>query len=134
MLEPMTTDARASTRSSPSVMLPLLADLGCVVGFALGGRSTHESGDTIGVLLAIAWPFVVAALLAHGVLRLRGSSPVRLWPSGVTVVATTYVLGMALRMVSGRGVDGGFPVVAALFLAATMLGWRAVALLVIRRR
>ena len=107
-------------------------DLACVVGFALGGRSTHESGDTVGALLAIAWPFAAAALLAHGLLLLRGRSPVRLWPSWVTVVAITYVLGMTLRVLSGRGVDGGFPVVAALFLAATMLGWRAVVLLVRR--
>ena len=42
-----------------------------MVGFALGGRSTHESGDTVGVLLAIAWPFAAAALLAHGLLLLR---------------------------------------------------------------
>ena len=133
MLEPMSTDTRPSTRSSRSVLPPLLADLGCVTGFALGGRSTHESGDTMGVLLAIAWPFALAALLAHGVLLLRRLSPVRLWPSGVAVVAVTYVLGMALRVVSGRGVEGGFPVVAALFLAATMLGWRAV-VLVTRRR
>ena len=57
----------------------------------------------------------------------------RLWPSGVTVVGITYVLGMTLRVVSGRGVEGGFPVVAALFLAATMLGWRALVLLARRQ-
>jgi hypothetical protein len=86
------------------------------------------------VLLSIVWPFALAALLAHVVLLLRGLPTTRLWPSGVVVVATSYVLGMVLRVVSGRGVEGGFPVVAALFLAATMLGWRALVLLVRRGR
>lgn len=131
MLEPMSTDPR---RSALPLLPALLADLGCVVGFALGGRSTHESGGTVSVLLAIAWPFAAAALLAHGLLLLRGQPPVPIWPSGVLVVGLTYVLGMTLRVVSGRGVEGGFPVVAALFLAATMLGWRAVVVLARRSR
>lgn len=129
MLEPVQTDTRP-----PLALLAVVLDLACVLGFALGGRSTHESGDTLGVLLSIVWPFALAALLAHGLLLLRGLPTTRLWPSGVAVVATTYVLGMVLRVVSGRGVDGGFPVVAALFLAATMLGWRALVLLVRRGR
>lgn len=117
------------------LVLPALAlDLACVVGFALGGRSTHESGDTLGVLLSIAWPFALATLLAHGLLLVRGLPTTRLWPAGVLVVALTYVVGMVLRVVSGRGIEGGFPVVAALFLTATLLGWRALVLLVQRVR
>ena len=50
------------------------------------------------------------------------------------VLAVTYVLGMALRAASGRGLAPAFLVVAGAVLALTMLGWRAVAHLVARRR
>jgi len=58
----------------------------------------------------------------------------RLWPEGGVVLAVTYVLGMILRVLSGRGIAGGFLVVAALFLALTLLGWRGVVRLAARRR
>lgn len=112
----------------------LLADLACVLVFALGGRSTHDSGDSGWVVLAIAWPFALALVAAHGVLLLRGRDGSRPWPEGAVVVGLTYVVGMALRVASGRGVSAGFPVVAALFLLATMLGWRGVVSLVRRSR
>ena len=57
----------------------------------------------------------------------------RLRPEGIVVLAVTYVLGMVLRVVSGRGIAVGFLVVAAVFLALTMLGWRAVVRVVAQR-
>ena len=80
------------------------------------------------------WPFAVAAGLAHPWLASRGRQTRQVWPAGATVVAVTYVLGMLLRVSSGRGVAPGFLVVAAIFLAVTMLGWRGVAHLATRRR
>jgi hypothetical protein len=41
---------------------------------------------------------------------------------------------MPLRLLSGEGAPLSFVVVTSLFLATTMLGWRAVALLVSRRK
>jgi hypothetical protein len=41
---------------------------------------------------------------------------------------------MLLRAVSGRGLAPAFLIVAGLFLALTMLGWRAVVQLMTRRR
>lgn len=113
---------------------PLLADLVCVLALALGGRSTHEPDETAWVVLVIAWPFAVAAILAHvGLIRADRRST-RVWPEGVVIVAVTYALGMLLRALSGRGLATGFLVVAALFLTATMLGWRLVVGLAARRR
>jgi len=106
---------------------PLLADLVCVLAFATGGKNTHEAGDSGWTVLVIAWPFALAAVLAHLLLLARGRATRGLWPAGAVVVATTYVLGMALRVVAGRGVAVGFLIVAALFLSATMLGWRMIA-------
>jgi DUF3054 family protein len=114
--------------------VPLFADLLCVLALALGGKGSHEPGESDWILLAIAWPFALAAVLAHLVLRWRGRPPRRLWPDGPVVVAVTYAVGMLLRALSGRGLAPGFLVVAALFLAATMLGWRGIADVARRRR
>lgn len=123
-------------RPGTSRLWPLLADLVCVLALALGGKGTHEAGESDWVVLVIAWPFAVAAVLAQAWLLSRGRPTARIWPEGVTVLAATYAIGMLLRAISGRGLAPGFLVVAALFLAATMLGWRAVAHLagITRRR
>lgn len=115
---------------------PLAADLACVLALAVGGKSSHEAGESDWVLLVIAWPFAVAAGLTHAWLVSRGRRTERAWTEGATVVAATYLLGMLLRVISGRGLAPGFLVVAGLFLAATMLGWRAAVQLagVTRRR
>ena len=101
--------------------------------FAVGGKSSHEAGSSDWVVLAIVWPFALSVVLAHIGLVVRGGLTRRVWPEGVVVLAATYVLGMVLRVVSGRGIEVGFLVVAALFLALTMLGWRAASRLVSRR-
>ncbi len=116
------TEARRATRW----LWPLLADLACVVALALGGKNTHEASDSNWVVLAIVWPFALAAGVAHVWLTLQGRRAHRAWPEGAIVVAATYVLGMILRAVSGRGLAPGFLVVAGIFLALTMLGWRGV--------
>jgi Protein of unknown function (DUF3054) len=98
----------------------------CVLAFAFGGKSSHEAGSSDWVVLAIVWPFALAVAVAHAGLVIRGRRTRRVWPEGVVVLAVTYVLGMSLRVLSGRGMEGGFLVVAVLFLAATVLGWRAI--------
>ena len=118
-----TTVTGRSTRRSAR-LLPVVADLVCVLAFAVAGKDTHDAGASTWVVLAIVWPFATAALVAHAGLARAGRSSEALWPAGVLVVATTYVLGMALRVVSGRGTATGFLVVALVFLLVTMLGWR----------
>jgi hypothetical protein len=113
---------------------PLVADLACVLALAVGGKSSHEAGDSDWVVLTIAWPFALAAALAHAWLISRGRQTRRVWTEGATVLAVTYVLGMLLRALSGRGLAPGFLVVAAIFLALTMLGWRCVVHLIARSR
>ena len=115
-------------------LLPLIADLVCVLVFAITGKGSHEAGASEWVVLAIVWPFAVGVLAAHLGLLSRGGSPARVRPEGIVVLAVTYVVGMVLRVVSGRGIAVGFLVVAAIFLALTMLGWRAVLGLVAHRR
>ena len=104
----------------------LLADLVCVLAFALGGRSAHDEGSTVWVAVRIAWPFALAALAGHVLAWRRGWDVLRWRPAGFAIVAVTYVLGMVLRVVTGRGIAITFLIVALLFLALTMLGWRLV--------
>lgn len=105
-----------------------------MLALAVGGQRSHEPGDSGWVVLAIVWPFALAAGLAHVWLALRGRRPRQLWPEGVLVLAVTYGLGMLLRAVSGRGLAPEFLVVAGVFLSLTMLGWRGVVDLATRHR
>ena len=112
----------------------MVADLVCVLVFAMAGKSSHEANQSEWVVLAIVWPYALSVVLAHAGLLMGGRETRRVWPEGAVVLAVTYVLGMLLRAASGRGIAVGFLVVAVLFLALTMLGWRAVLLLATRRR
>ena len=60
--------------------------------------------------------------------------PVAPLRTGVGVWAITVAAGMALRALSGGGIAVSFIVVASLFLAAGLIGWRVVATLVLSRR
>jgi hypothetical protein len=113
---------------------PLVADLVCVLALAVGGKNSHDANGSDWVVHAIVWPFASAAGLAHLWLVWRGQQTRQAWPEGAVVLAVTYVLGMILRAVSGRGLAPGFLVVAGVFLALTMLGWRGVARLAARVR
>jgi hypothetical protein len=105
----------------------------CVLALAAGGKSSHDAGDSDWVMVAIMWPFALACGLAHAWLSSRGRPTRRVWPEGAMVLAVTYALGMLLRAISGRGLASGFLVVAGGFLAVTMLGWRVVVQLALRR-
>jgi len=115
-------------------LLAPLADLVCLLVFAFAGKSSHEASDSNWVVLAIVWPFVVAAAVGWAGAMWNGLRGLRVWPGGVLILVVTYVLGMALRDISGRGLAGGFLIVAAVFLTITMLGWRAVYAALERRR
>ncbi|MFE1102241.1 DUF3054 domain-containing protein [Nocardiopsis alba] len=117
---------------SYAVPLALAADLVCVLVFVVVGKADHETGLTPTAVLGTAWPFLVALALGW-VATLAWRSPARLWPTGVLVWAVTVVGAMPLRLLSGEGAPFSFVLVTSLFLAATMLGWRAIALLVSRR-
>ncbi len=115
-------------------LLPVVADLACVLVFAFAGKTSHEASHSDWVVVAIVWPYAVAVAVAHAGVVLAGRSARRVWPEGAVVLVVTYALGMALRAMSGRGMAVGFLVVAALFLGLTMLGWRVVAQLAGSRR
>jgi len=120
-------------RSTPSIVLALVADAAAVVLFAGIGRDTHEHGlDPAGILLT-ASPFLAGTLIGWAASR-AWRKPFAPWPTGLIIWACAVVLGLVLRGLSGGGLAFSFQVVTALVLAAFLLGWRLAAQLVIRIR
>jgi len=122
-----------ASRGTVGVVGALVFDAMLVVAFAVIGRSSHAEGLDAAGVWGTAWPFLVG--LGVGWLAVRAwRHPLALWPTGVVVWVTTLVVGMLLRLATGQGTAVAFIVVATATLAVLLLGWRAVALLVVRRR
>ena len=123
---------RASVGTA-SVVVALVVDAVLVVVFAVVGRSSHAEGLDVAGIWGTAWPFLAG--LGVGWLAARAwRHPLALWPTGVIVWASTLVVGMLLRLVTGQGTAVAFIVVATLTLAVLLLGWRAIARAIIRLR
>jgi Protein of unknown function (DUF3054) len=114
-------------------ILPAIAvDVICILVFAILGRSSHqETPDLLGVAHT-AWPFLAGCLL--------GTLLGRTWrhpfsiKSGVAVWLGTVAGGMALRLLTGAGVQLSFVIVAGCVLALLLIGWRAIFRLIQRAR
>ena len=109
-------------------VLAWVIDLVLLVVFVLTGRASH--GEDLAGFVGTLLPFLAA--LQTGWLLRAGRPPLALLRSGVVIWATTVVVGMLLRGASGEGTALAFVVVTAVVLAAFFLGWRALALLVLR--
>jgi len=100
-------------------------DVVLVLVFAAIGRASHGEGSAVLGVLLVALPFLVGTAAGWGFVRWRSARwPVDLGP-GVVVWASTLVVGMLLRVVTQVGIAPSFVVVAGLFLAFVLLGWRA---------
>ena len=118
---------------STRVALAAGIDVVAVLVFVLVGRSSHADGITVAGVLGTAWPFF-AGLAAGWALARAWRRPFALVP-GLTVWASTVVVGLLLRAMAGDGIPPGFVAVTTLVLAAFLLGWRgAVSLRSSRRR
>jgi hypothetical protein len=111
----------------------VLADLVAVLVFVTVGRHSHGEPLSMSGLLETGWPFAIGvvggyigiALTRWPLLSLRG---------GAVIVGKTAVIGLVLRYgIAHDGAPFSFVVVTVLVLSALMLGWRALALAVLRR-
>lgn len=112
----------------------LILDAVLVLIFAAIGRASHDE-DPAGFLLT-AWPFVIALLVGHAIAALLPARPRRPWSLlwGAVVWVVTVAGGMVLRVVGGDTAQVPFIVVATIVLGVFLLGWRALAALMRRRR
>jgi len=133
--------ASAHTGSGPAaagpargtVVLAGIADVLCIFIFVFVGRRSHQEASALIGLATTAWPFLAGLAIAWAATRVwRG--PLRLWPTAVLLWFLTVALGLGLRLLSGQGASGAFPLVAAAFLALVLIGWRLIARLALRRR
>jgi len=112
--------------------LALGVDTFSVVLFVAVGRREHERDSAIAGLIDTAAPFLIGLAVAWVVLR-AWNRPTD-WRTGIGIWAITLVVGMLVRgLVFDDGTATSFVIVAALFLALFLIGWR-VAFGVIDRR
>lgn len=107
--------------------MAVLADLACIVVFVTIGRRSHAEDETLAEIARVAAPFLIGG--AVGWLVSRGwRAPLRVVPTGVVVWVATVAIGMVLRRtVFDRGVAVSFVIVATVFTALFLLGWRFLA-------
>ncbi|MFI9507053.1 DUF3054 domain-containing protein [Nocardia sp. NPDC052566] len=113
-------------------LVPLVVDALLVILFCVIGRQSHDEAVLTG-LLRTFWPFgvglaigwLVALAAAKWIYRDVRFDGTALWPTGILVWLGTLCGGLLLRLISGQGVSGLFPVIAAAALALFLLGWRA---------
>ena len=131
--------SRADTaRPFRTVATPVAAvtDVLLVLVFAAVGRSSHGE-DVLTGLAGTAWPFLLGLLVGWPAGRLAYRDRFDAWriaSGGVLIWACTLGVGVLARAVSGQGTAPSFIVVAGVVLALFLLGWRALAALVHRRR
>lgn len=104
-----------------------------VVAFAIAGRSSHAEGLDVAGVWGTAWPFLVGAAIGWAV-SFAWRRPFAVRPTGVAAWAGALIVGMLLRALTGEGIAAPFIVVAAITLAVFLIGWRALAALVLALR
>ena len=115
----------------------LLIDAILVIIFCAIGRRTHEEANALAGLAKTSWPFLTGLVIgwaATFALYRDKFNAVLLVPTGVVVWLGAVIFGMILRVLSGQGTQLSFIVVATLVLGAFLLGWRALAPLVVKIR
>jgi hypothetical protein len=124
------------TAAVPLLRRPVVGfglDVVLVVVFAAVGRASHDEANPVVGALLTAWPFLVGTVVGWVVVRLlRKAWPLEVGP-GITVWFATLLFGMVLRQVTSHGTAVTFVLVAALVLGLFLIGWRALAALLVRR-
>lgn len=106
--------------------LSLVLDLVLVLVFAIIGRASHKELLSVAGIAETAWPFV-GGLVVGWLISRAWRAPARILPTGLLLWGATVIIGMALRAVSGQGVQLAFVIVATVVLGLFLLGWRTVA-------
>jgi hypothetical protein len=108
-------------------------DLLVIVAFVIIGRHSHSHGESVRGIFSTAWPFALGLGAGWLVVAVRGRSG-RSVGDGVVIVVTLVAVGMVLRVLVGQGTAVAFVVVALCFNGLALVGARALAPRLIRRR
>ena len=103
----------------------LLLDAALVVVFVLIGTRNHDTNTGAGGVATVAAPFLIG--LAAGWLVTRAWKAPTAVKTGVLIWVVTIVVGLVLRRFAwDEGTAGAFVIVAAVFNAFTLVGWRVI--------
>lgn len=134
------------TRHLPAAVT-LLVDMVAATLFVVLGRISHLADGTATTLPVAFTPFLVAVVLAHGIvwwLRRRQITGLtsdvdlatarsiarrrwttdRIWPAGLLIVVLTWVCALLVRLAMGGGLAVSFALVSLTVLAVLFVGWR----------
>ena len=116
----------------------LVADLVAVFAFATFARMAHR-GDGMALSLAgvlsTYWPFALGVAVAFIVIVAAKWDGGKVRPAGVTAWVVTVVIGLSIWGLRNAAVPHwSFILVASIMSALMMLGWRAVAGAVAKRK
>lgn len=120
------------TNTTGAILAAFGIDVVLVTVFAAIGRASHTEAVFAG-LATTAGPFL-AALVVGWLVSLAWRAPRAVVRTGIPVWVVTVVGGMLLRALSGQGVQVAFVIVATIVLLVLLVGWRAIAALIARRR
>ena len=97
----------------------------CILALVIIGTRNHDTDTGVSGVLYVALPFWIALIVGWAITRAHRSSNAT--ATGVVVWIITVALGMVLRnLVFDRGTAAAFIVVASVFLAISMNGWRII--------
>lgn len=112
---------------------PYFVDLAMVLVFVLIGRGSHGESDGLAGIGITLWPFLAGTVIGWlGLVGFRWANVSLI--GGVLVWVATVFVGMILRIQTGQGIAVSFVIVASVFLGIFLIGWRALAQAVVRRR
>lgn len=114
--------------------LALLADVVLIIVFAAIGRRTHEEANALVGVLSTAWPFLVGAVVGWLICLAAKAPAIKAFPAGLIIWIATVAVGMLLRKATGEGTAVAFIIVATCFNLVTLVGWRLLAGIIMRRR
>lgn len=116
----------------------LAADVAAIAVFALFARIAHQTDDmplNVAGWLSTLWPFLLGVALSWVLIVLARWNGARVAPAGVAAWLVTAVAGLGIwGLRNGEVPHWSFIMVAAVMSGLLMLGWRAVAAAVGRRR
>ena len=120
-------------KSWRTALLAFVVDAALVLVFVLIGRRSHGEAASVSGIVDTYWPFLVG-LLAGWLVTVAWRRPLAiLWP-GIPIWLMTVALGMLIRTSVGQGIEPSFIVVATIVLGVFVVGWRLVAIPLVRRR
>lgn len=118
--------------TSSFVWFAAVADVVLVLVFVVIGRLSHDEGVTFFGVLETWWPFLVGLALGWVTTRAWRAPAEIVW-NGIAIWVITVVMGMLLRIATGQGAAFAFVIVATVVVGVFLLGWRAIARVVLHR-